>query len=262
MSTHDDDLATRLRKIRLGDENETRLVIAIDFGTTYSGVAYAHSSLDLSNLTPEQIRDKIVAVRKWPYANQFYSEKTPTLLAYEDGRPTAWGGKVKPSHSTQISHFKLGLHIPHSASAPKSTGNALSGGFANDPKWRHPSMPDKNAVNYVSDYLKFLRQHILNEVLPKEFGKEFLARQLIKYVVTVPAIWSHKATDLTREAALNAGFEFDELILVTEPEAAALYCSTLCNEVNLNDGDRFLICDAGGGTVVILFSAPISNHRT
>ena len=39
-------------------------------------------------------------------------------------------------------------------------------------------------------------------------------------------------------------------MLITEPEAAALYCATLCKEVDLKIGNRFLICDAGGGTVV------------
>jgi hypothetical protein len=59
-------------------------------------------------------------------------------------------------------------------------------------------------------------------------------------------------------------------MLITEPEAAALYCATLCKEVDLKIGNRFLICDAGGGTVVFtpgslnplsapssLFSSPV-----
>ena len=46
------------------------------------------------------------------------------------------------------------------------------------------------------------------------------------------------------------GIWSDELILITEPEAAALYCATTCQEINLGDGDQFLVCDAGGATVV------------
>jgi hypothetical protein len=49
----------------------------------------------------------------------------------------------------------------------------------------------------------------------------------------------------------NAG---RKLMLITEPEAAALACATLCDEVDLREGDRFLVCDAGGGTVVCIRS--------
>ena len=69
-------------------------------------------------------------------------------------------------------------------------------------------------------------------------------------MVTVPAIWTDKAKDLTRKAALAAGIPDNRLKLITEPEAAALYCATICVEVGLKVGDRFLVCDAGGGTVV------------
>ena len=87
-------------------------------------------------------------------------------------------------------------------------------------------------------------------MLPNRFGERFLQNQKLSYVLTVPAIWSDKAKELTRQAALTAGIKRENLTLITEPEAAALYCATLCNEVDLQPGDRFMICDAGGGTVV------------
>ena len=105
------ELTSLFSDIRL-KEVGTKLIIAIDFGTTYSGVAYALSSIDRpkdNDLSPEHFRDKIIAVKKWPNVAQLYSEKTPTILAYQNGELIAWGGKVRNSHSTQISHFKLGL---------------------------------------------------------------------------------------------------------------------------------------------------------
>jgi len=83
-----------------------------------------------------------------------------------------------------------------------------------------------------------------------------LQNQQISYVITVPAIWSDKAKDLTRQAAIAAGILGKKLTLITEPEAAALFCASLCQEVDLQEGDRFLICDAGGGTVVC---SPVSD---
>ena len=42
--------------------------------------------------------------------------------------------------------------------------------------------------------------------------------------MTVPAVWSDKAKDDTKWCASLAGFgPQDEILLVTEPEAAALY---------------------------------------
>ena len=108
---HEKDLSSLFRDIRLKEES-TKLIIAIDFGTTYSGVAYAHSSTaqpKANDLSPEHFRDKIVSVKKWPNVAQLFSEKTPTILAYQNGELIAWGGKVRNSHSTQISNFKLGL---------------------------------------------------------------------------------------------------------------------------------------------------------
>jgi molecular chaperone DnaK (HSP70) len=254
-SQHDGkDLTSLFSGMRLKEEG-TKLIIAIDFGTTYSGVAYAHSSIDrpkANDLSPEHFRDKIVAVKKWPNVAQLFSEKTPTVLAYQNSQLIAWGGKVRNSHSTQVSHFKLGLQdnvIHHFFSRTRFEATAL-GGFLSSSNWRHPDLPDKHPVDFATDYIRELREYILNVVLPQEFGKEFLANQLIMYVLTVPAIWSDKATNLTKTAAIRAGIKEDDLKLVTEPEAAALYCSTLCPEVNLNKGDKFLICDAGGGTVV------------
>lgn len=91
--------------------------------------------------------------------------------------------------------------------------------------------------------------------LPLLYGKEYLSKQQMTFVLTVPAIWSDKAKELTTQAATRAGLQKENLILITEPEAAAIYCATLCTETDLREGARFLVCDAGGGTVVILRTA-------
>lgn len=238
--------------------SRTKLVIGIDFGTTYTGVAYSHTSDDnISNITDwtlEQIRDKIIAIKQWPNADPLYPEKAPTVLAYQNGTPIAWGGSVKQSHSVRVAHFKLGLQesVSQHYSSSTTIRGALSilSGFLSDHKWRHPDLPSMQPVDFAVDYLKAIREYVLEVALTRHLGQDFLRKQPIQYVITVPAIWSDKAKDLTRKAATGAGIPDNDLFLVSEPEAAALYCSTLCNEVNLNAGDRFLICDAGGGTVV------------
>ena len=247
------------RKTSLGTTSE-QLVIGIDFGTTYTGVAFAHSSFGIENLQInsetkselDTVVEKITVIKSWPNANKQYEEKTPTIIAYDDGgRPVAWGGQLKRNHQTKVACFKLGLH-EGTRSHYNTAAASLLGGFLNDSDWRHPNLPSKTALDYAADYLALVGSYVMNKVLPDRFGEEFLSRQHISFAITVPAIWSDKAKDATRKAAERAGIKEEDLTLITEPEAAAQYCATTCHEVGLKPGDHFLICDAGGGTVVIL----------
>ena len=236
------------------------LLIGIDFGTTYTGVAFAFSSsVGPQKTAPrtlaeaEAIIEKVVVVKNWPSVVQLPADKTPTVLAYGHGELVAWGGKVKPSHRTQIAHFKLGLqdNIGRHYGNESATANSLLGGFLRNSNWRHQALPTKKAVDYTTDYLTEVRKYVIETFLPRHYGKTFLNGQQISYTLTVPAIWTDKAKELTRKAAVDTGIPSNKLALITEPEAAALYCATTCTEVDLRDGDRFLVCDAGGGTVVI-----------
>lgn len=70
-------------------------------------------------------------------------------------------------------------------------------------------------------------------------------------------MWSDLAKYSMRRAAIKAGLvkkddPQDRLLLISEPEAAALYCEKMCEQVNLKQGDRMMICDAGGGTVDLI----------
>lgn len=223
--------------------SETDIVVGIDFGTTYSGVAYAvHSSA----------KKEALVVRTWP--GNGWTEKVPTLLAYTTD-PPKWGYKVKHDDESRIAHFKLGLrenllkhYFKNATPAPLSLSSYLA-----DQNWRHPALPSKRAVDYTADYLKSVVEFIRRETLPRHFGLEFEQRQKVSYIITVPAIWSDTAKELTRTAAVMAGIPLSNLLLLTEPEAAAQYCIKNCKEVDLKVGDKFLICDAGGGTVVPIF---------
>jgi molecular chaperone DnaK (HSP70) len=225
-------------------------IIAIDFGTTFTGVAYfysgATSSIPKDERDALQIAEKVSVVKTWPNANSQYMEKIPTIISYHSTPPT-WGGSVKPQHDLQVAHFKLGLEPSvsrhYAIDAEDEEGVMYYG--------THLDLPEKRAVDFTTDYLQCIRHFLQDRFFPTQFGAQFLRNQKISYVVTVPAIWSDGAKALTRDAASKAfDITTDELILVPEPEAAALFCATTCNEVDLTDGDQFLICDAGGGTVV------------
>ncbi|KAF8978265.1 hypothetical protein BGZ46_006647 [Entomortierella lignicola] len=125
------------------------------------------------------------------------------------------------------------------------------------PPWRSKSDKPHNISfqDAISDYLKVFHEYVAEKIL-QQFGPSF-SRRSFRYCLTVPAMWSDKAKGVMRKAAVKANIitendHPDRLMLVSEPEAAALYCERMCKQFDLNNGDRFMICDAGGGTVDLI----------
>jgi hypothetical protein len=234
-----------------GDSQETsqnELVVAIDFGTTFTGVAYYHAgaAFDRENIDENDVRriaERVNVINTWPHNPALqYAEKTPTVLSYNTDPPT-WGGYVRSHHRPQISGFKLGLEpniFQHYIRLPNLNGLGTV-----------PELPGKLPVDFSTDYLTCVHKHVQNVCFPRLFGADVLLHQRMRYIVTIPAIWRDEAKALTRRAASRAFNVSDEhLQLITEPEAAALYCASISQDAGLRDGDRFVVCDAGGGTVV------------
>ena len=131
----------------------------------------------------------------------------------------------------------------------------LSGNTYIDPINLPPLPPGKSEVDVAADYLFKLRQamrHQLIKTLGEVFNRE---ERNIRYFLTVPAIWNDAGKAATRAAAIQAGFLRDEndnrLTLITEPEAAAMFC-TKTGLLNLKIRDAVLIVDCGGGTVDLI----------
>lgn len=234
--------------------SEIDLVIAIDFGTTYSGVAYRFlTAVDKmsANLKPMDINRHIEVLTLWPGKEAHSHEKAPTVLAYQpDGRVKEWGFKVNDTHRIQVAHFKLGLQRVSDHYKELDEQFSALGNFLADPRWRHPSLPTKKAVDFTADFLTCLRKYAEQHLQSNANIRAVLGGSKVSYVITVPAIWKDGAKQLTRDAALRAGIPETNLVFIAEPEAAALYCATISQELDLLKGDRFVICDAGGGTVV------------
>jgi hypothetical protein len=131
----------------------------------------------------------------------------------------------------------------------------MSGNTYIDPINLPPLPPGKSEIDVAADYLYHLRQAMRNQ-LQKVLGEVFNREERnIRYYLTVPAIWNDAAKAATRQAAIQAGFLRDEndnrLTLVTEPEAAAMFCSKT-GLLNLKIHDAVLIVDCGGGTVDLI----------
>ncbi|CAO3617361.1 unnamed protein product [Cunninghamella blakesleeana] len=112
-----------------------------------------------------------------------------------------------------------------------------------------------NVIDVIADYLRAFHDHVKSELL-KGFAGNY-DQSKFRYCLTVPAMWSDRAKAATREAAIRAGLVLrsdhpERLMLISEPEAAALYCEKKSEQFNLSHGQRFMICDAGGGTVDLI----------
>jgi molecular chaperone DnaK (HSP70) len=79
----------------------------------------------------------------------------------------------------------------------------------------------KDAIQVSGEFVKHLVTHA-KSTLQRRFGGASV-NMGCKYIFTVPAVWSDKAKDATLKAALMADIKPDEVFLVSEPEAAALY---------------------------------------
>ncbi|KXT17660.1 hypothetical protein AC579_9040 [Pseudocercospora musae] len=222
--------------------SKAQLIVGIDFGTTFSGVAFAFA-------TNTEAKEDIIV--EWPGAGTQTKQKIPTVLYYDQHQQVVgWGpdiaealaptGYPKPGVQ-KVEWFKLQL--------------MLSGNTYIDPINLPPLPPGKSEIDVAADYLFKLRQAMRNQ-LQKTLGEVFNREERnIRYFLTVPAIWNDAGKAATRAAAIQAGFLRDEndnrLTLISEPEAAAMFCSKT-GLLNLKVHDAVLIVDCGGGTVDLI----------
>jgi hypothetical protein len=246
---------------------EDRLIVGVDFGTTYSGVAAVFTG------TPEDID----IIKTWPGGNGITSDKVPTEIAYvlpleagqQSGRPSTaptpvspidgageqapekdpsrpeptkkWGFQFRPEEP-RLRCIKLFLDrnqkLPHFVS-PLETAAQLR-------------KCDRTVMDAVSDYLTRLYRHTM-ETLTRRYGESFVSTTPVEFVLTVPAVWSDAAKNATLQAAERAGMgRRHELKLISEPEAAAVYTLRTLQPASLRVGGNFIVCDAGGGTVDLI----------
>ncbi|KAF5514242.1 Heat shock 70 kDa protein 12B [Colletotrichum fructicola] len=229
------------------DRNDDILVIGIDFGTTFSGVAWSTAA--------DFARNEINLVTSWPGSGT-QEAKAPTELFYEYGQ-VMWGYDI-PLDADPIRWFKLLLVKDEDLTKELRNSEPLvhARKFVDE--------TEKKPVELIADYLRALFEHTLY-VIRKARGQSVLDALRFHVVITVPAIWQDYARRDMEQAAEMAGIMDSrpagqtKLTFAPEPEAAAL--STLYESGrNLNKGDVFVICDAGGGTVDLI-SYEVTNNK-
>ncbi|XP_033119508.1 uncharacterized protein LOC117118871 isoform X2 [Anneissia japonica] len=242
-----------------------KVVVAIDFGSTFSGYAYCFP------INSEQI----FMMRKWQGGDPgVRNAKMPsTLLLTPEGDFHSFGYKARDFYHDMehkeaqkwlyFDKFKMTLHANQNLDL--DTEIEAANGI---------NVP---AVRLFELALAFFRDRALEEVY--DHSDHQVDLQDIRWVLTVPAIWKQQAKQFMRKAAYLAGIASthnpDQLTIALEPEAASIYIrqlkkcepeknvrrsiievedmNTSVNAVpeNLSEGCRYIVVDCGGGTVDI-----------
>jgi len=183
--------------------------------------------------SPEDIN--IVASWDSDMPGQKDLHKVPSITTYDSkGLVSSWGYKLdKRKH--QLSWFKLLL----SDQATERLQNEQPQRF--ERLQTLLEIHKKTPIDVVADYLRCLWAHATDEIR-KSLGKDLWNNMKLKIVLTVPAIWDHKAQELTKRAAEMAGMlerADATLELIGEPEAAAL---SVFNEMKTQKMRGFQVC--------------------
>ncbi|XP_035673083.1 heat shock 70 kDa protein 12B-like [Branchiostoma floridae] len=233
-------------------------VVAIDFGTTFSGFAFSFN---------HQEGERGILVNKaWGNEKGYQALKTPTCLLLDPKeRFRSFGFEAKEEYAMleekgdtkyyffdlfKMSLFKEGddQTITKNTKLTARNGKRL------------------RAMDVFAHALRFLKDKAL-QVMKERTSVEFTTAD-IQWVLTVPAIWQSSARQFMRDAAYQADLLSskmpEQLIIALEPEAASLWCrelklvdfaeetdEALVRDVIARHGTSYLVVDCGGGTVDI-----------
>lgn len=209
-----------------------------------------------------------------PGGSSFILGKTPTLVAHDKkNKPVYWGEEAKlkapyNKHLNFFENFKFYLSSENSGQFNDDTRGYLD--FSEEPKSPGEIIKENKekqdfGVSIISSYLKVFKNHVLEYIIDRETDDTFtfynkgklLEKYKVKYVIAVPAMWGLEAIETMKKAATDAIVtkenETHDILVITEPEAAALSCEKKFVEwFDKPDGTNFIVCDAGAGTVDLM----------
>ncbi|RSM16799.1 hypothetical protein CDV31_004408 [Fusarium ambrosium] len=230
-----------------------RFIFCFDFGTTFTGVAWAL----VNGTSPPRLRD-IQVVSAW--ASDYIQDKVPSLYTYSPEHGQRWGWDIE-NNMYVIRQPKLELPEPKTLDALKKLKCAVKYDRilreAIENGTRLPIHVTKGPYDVIKDYLLEVAKAAHDSVeknLPPGQLKDFP----IDIVVTHPAEWDERARNMTFKAvhaAFKYGFRDSKLgtsRMTTEPEACAQYTLEAAQSegiMDIREGECFVVVDAGGGTV-------------
>ncbi|XP_027880043.1 heat shock 70 kDa protein 12A-like isoform X1 [Xiphophorus couchianus] len=227
-------------------------IIAIDFGTAYSGYAFSITSRG----------DEIDPYLKvWGEEVGLETPKTPSCILFDKQEEfMSFGYVAKEDYLSKKGQeardmvffdcFKMALY-----------GNDIN----RDLMIKAANGKSMKALKVFTEALRFLKYDALETINSNAKGRKFIPSDFT-WVLTVPAIWDPSAKQFMREAAMQAGIvsegNQDKLVIALEPEAASVWCKKLPsdgfitqnigrNTLDQSPGTQYIVVDCGGGTIDI-----------
>ncbi|CAH1263359.1 HSPA12A [Branchiostoma lanceolatum] len=241
-----------------GSTSQYMAVVAVDFGTTFSGFAFSFNHREGER--------GILVNKAWGNDQGYQALKTPTCLLLDpEQRFHSFGfdanekyAQLQGADDRQFYFFDLFKMELYKEGGGQTITSDTTLTARNGKRLR--------AVDVFADALRFLKDQAL-AVMRERTDVNFTTAD-IQWVLTVPAIWQPSARQFMRDAAYKAQLltsdNPDQLIIALEPEAASLWCrqrklvefaeekgEALVKDVVARHGTSYIVVDCGGGTVDI-----------
>lgn len=228
------------------------VVVAIDFGTTYSGYAFSLSSEFLSNKNDHL--NKIV-IDNWN-SGDLLSEKTPTTLLLDKSKNLVSFGYEAENDYGRMTEEERNEHYYFRRFKMMLYDKDGKLKLTRDTVLKDIKDKEMPAIDVFARSIEYLKDKFVKTFKDRNLQVTFLPlEKYVTWVLTVPAIWDEPAKQFMQEAAERAGISKESLLICLEPEAAAIYCKWIQIERDddalnvMKPGRRFLVLDAGGGTI-------------
>ncbi|CAE6498240.1 unnamed protein product [Rhizoctonia solani] len=211
-------------------EKESQIMIGIDIGSTYSGVAVA--------FLQKGVKQTIHRVAHWPGQALEHQSKIPTLVWYDQhGKPMSFGAEAIAQQTkesaedngwTLARRFKLHLHPEEMREK-----NYI----------KLEDLPDGVTLSRIyADFMGYLFEHTVPFFESRIVDGPTIwdaYKDTTTFVIGHPNGWGIREQEFLRKAAIDAG-----LVGAADAKSRVRNISEL-----LRTGLNFAVCDAGGSTV-------------
>jgi len=215
-----------------------RVVVGLDFGTTYSGYSFAHKSKPKDIFTfydwvgaptpycktltgiyykPREEEaggggdDRKLVCKSWGYPGRAEFERDCAALRRSRNNNNSQAVELPVVIGTYLTRFKLDLQSGGAAAAAGNGDDAAakehllpsssSSSSSSSSGTLYPSGLTVNRV--ISDYLREIGKHVM-EQLHKHYGEQ-LSMESVQWCITVPSIWSDSAKRQMKKCMVDAG---------------------------------------------------------
>lgn len=203
--------------------NQPRVIVGLDFGTSFSGFAFAHTTES----------DTIYCYYDYPGLRGSTYCKTLTASYYKQNLQgvwefKSWGYQARAEYERDITAFLRDGPARASVGAFVTKFKLHLAGREMGPSIAQPLPPGLTVNTLVTDYLRAMGDLILG-FLDRTYRSQ-LSMKEIQWCITVPSIWDNAAKSTMKTCMANAGLvngahgSPHPLTVVLEPEAASFHC--------------------------------------